>query len=159
MSRRFSWNPHQVIQLPLASMSWRMWLARILNIKGITNHNNWQYQARQISLLWAWSHYMQVKISMTMGGVVFTWRYSDFLWDISWWDPAPRANQQLVKRVRYKIKPRDPIFLMNILFRRMILRVSKKFNTHKETDLASGLDVSVVEGLRVGVGVVDVQYG
>ena len=48
---------------------------------------------------------------------------------------------------------------MNILFRRMILRVSKKFNTHKETDLASGLDVSVVEGLRVGVGAVDVQYG
>ena len=48
---------------------------------------------------------------------------------------------------------------MNILFRRMILRVSKKFNTHKETDLASRLDVSVVEGLRVGVGVVDVQYG
>ena len=64
-----------------------------------------------------------------------------------------------VKRVECKIKPRDPIFLMNILFRRMILRVSKKFNTHKETDLASGLDVSVVEGLRVGVGAVDVQYG
>ena len=47
-----------------------------------------------------------------------------------------------VKRVECKIKPQDPIFLMNILFRRMILRVSKKFKTRKETDLASALDLS-----------------